>query len=291
MEIIYICGGIVRFETILISLYIFCLVAEWRFSVRKQCQVFEKTSTIRNITIGLISLSTDFLFSLGSLPLMHCLYTHYRWFQFDSHTLLSWLLLFLLLDFVEYWFHRLSHEINLLWLAHIVHHQSETYNLTTGLRTSFLIPIFNTAFYLIFPLLSFETAQLLLLIFVQGIYQLLIHTEFCGKWGILEKIIVTPSVHRVHHGRNAIYLDKNYGKVLLIWDRIFRTWQEETEAVDYGVVSYKDERNPLASMLFPINRVIRYATRLNGRKRRQLILGSPSKAEELIQDYKSGKQT
>ena len=133
------------------------------------------------------------------------------------------------MTFLYYWYHRISHERQLFWGSHVVHHQSEDYNLSTALRqtsTSFLTTwvFFIPCFFLGMPIymyVSIATAHL--------VYQFWVHTQHIPKLGILEWFMVTPSNHRVHHAQNADYIDKNYGGLLIIWDRLFGTFKEEDE--------------------------------------------------------------
>lgn len=215
---------------------------EFFINNRKGIGVYEKKSSIQNIKIGIIAFVFDFGFSYISLPIFYWLY-QFAIIKFDGFEILSFILFFILIDFEEYWVHRFFHEINIFWAAHSVHHQSNYFNLTIGLRSSFLVPIINVIFYFIFPLLGCKPEIMLLIIFVQGIYQLVIHTELIPKLGLLESIFVTPSIHRVHHGCNEIYIDKNYGKVFIFWDKIFNTYQPETEKVIYGIKDINSNKN------------------------------------------------
>ncbi len=146
-------------------------------------------------------------------------------------------------DFCYYWFHRLSHEVRILWAGHVNHHSSTHYNLSTALRqswTTFASPLFYLPLALlgIHPLVIVTTHSLNL------IYQFWIHTELIGRLGPLEWVLNTPSHHRVHHGRNVRYLDRNHGGILIVWDRLFGTFQEEDERVDFGLTKNLDSYNP-----------------------------------------------
>lgn len=172
------------------------------------------------------------------------LYEHFRIF-FVEPTLLNWILLFVALDFFYYWFHRLSHEINLLWAAHIVHHQSEEYNLSVALRQSWFQGIFSSVFYLPLALIGFNPIMFVTISSFNTLYQFWIHTRVIGKLGPLEWIFNTPSHHRVHHGSNPKYIDKNHGGTLIVWDRIFGTFQEEEEEPFYGITHPLNSWNPV----------------------------------------------
>ncbi|MEL7298521.1 MAG: sterol desaturase family protein [Pseudomonadota bacterium] len=166
-----------------------------------------------------------------------------EWFDASLRGVSLWLLALVCWDFCYYWKHRLGHEISIFWAAHSVHHQSEEYNLTTALRqtsTDFLIGwiVYVPLFLLGMPLHVFITVSA-----VDLIYQFWVHTRHIDKLGWADYIFVTPSNHRVHHAQNARYIDKNYGGILIIWDRLFGTFEPENDAdpVVFGV------RKPLAS--------------------------------------------
>jgi sterol desaturase/sphingolipid hydroxylase (fatty acid hydroxylase superfamily) len=154
-------------------------------------------------------------------------------------------LLFLGVDCAYYWFHRISHVVNAPWAAHAVHHQSEEYNLTVALRQGAFQPFFSWIFYLPLALVGFPPLWFLAMTAFNTIYQFWIHTRLIGKLGPLEWVLNTPSHHRVHHGRNPKYLDKNHAGTLIIWDRLFGTFQEEEEEPVYGIVRPLASWNPV----------------------------------------------
>lgn len=146
-----------------------------------------------------------------------------------------WIALFLLVDLAYYWAHRMSHEINLFWGGHVVHHQSEEYNLSVALRQSSFQVVWTFFFYLPLAVAGFETTDFLLISAFNTLYQFWIHTETINRMGWLEYILNTPSHHRVHHGRDPKYIDKNHAGTLIIWDKMFGTFQEEEERPTYGI--------------------------------------------------------
>jgi len=154
-----------------------------------------------------------------------------------------WLLALLAFDFCYYWSHRFGHEVSVLWASHAVHHQSEDYNLSTALRQTSTGFIFNWIFYVPLFVLGMPLQVFLTVNALDLIYQFWVHTQQIGKLGWADRVLVTPSNHRVHHAQNEIYIDKNYGGILILWDRLFGTFQEELadEPVVFGV------RKPLAS--------------------------------------------
>jgi len=147
----------------------------------------------------------------------------------------AWVALFFLDDFAYYWFHRISHEVRVFWASHVVHHSSQYFNLSTALRQTWT-PMTYLPFWLPIALLGFQPWMIFTMQAISLMYQFWIHTERIHKlprW--FEFLFNTPSHHRVHHGSNDIYLDRNYGGILIIWDRIFGTFQGEEEKVSYGL--------------------------------------------------------
>ena len=156
----------------------------------------------------------------------------------------TWAVAFLVADFTYYWMHRLEHEHRILWASHSVHHSSEDYNLTVALRLSIIESAIEWIFLIPMVLLGFNPfVATVALVFVAQ-YQTWIHTKHIAKLGWLDEIFNTPSVHRVHHGSNEHYLDKNYGGVLIVWDKLFGTFQREEEEVVYGLTTSIDTNNP-----------------------------------------------
>jgi len=163
-------------------------------------------------------------------------YQNFAIFHIEAN-LWTWIILFLFTDFLWYWYHRYSHEINLLWAAHVVHHQSEDYNFTVAARITIFQAVFRSLFWAFIPLLGFPPFMMTAILLVHGVYPFFSHTQTVGNLGVLERIFVTPSHHRVHHSSNEIYLDKNYGDILIIWDRLFGTFipEQKEEPCVYGL--------------------------------------------------------
>ena len=163
-----------------------------------------------------------------------------------SNTWWVWVLLFLAADFCYYWFHRLAHEISLLWGSHVVHHQSEEYNLTVALRQAWYQGAFSFVFYLPLALIGFEPKMFFVVSQIITLYQFWIHTKLINKMHpAVEYIFNTPSHHRVHHGVNPKYIDKNHAGTLIIWDRMFGTFHPEDEEVVFGITKQPNSWNPI----------------------------------------------
>ncbi len=165
-------------------------------------------------------------------------------------TWVTWFGGLLVADFLAYWHHRLSHEINFLWAAHIVHHQSEDINISTVFRVSFFAVINRSLFFIWMPVFGFPPALALSTILFVGAFQFVTHSRLIGKLGFLEKIFSTPSNHRVHHARNEKYIDHNYGHVFMFWDHMFGTYTPEEEEPDYGITTGFTSENAYNSVFF-----------------------------------------
>ena len=157
----------------------------------------------------------------------------------------SWLLAILVADLSYYWMHRLEHEVRVLWSYHVVHHSSPEFNLTTAYRLAWTEGLVGWLFFVPMILIGFDPVQTLVAILVGLTYQTWIHTTKIGRMGWLDGILNTPSAHRVHHGANDRYLDRNYGGILMIWDRMFGTYQAEEDPVTFGITKPLNSANPL----------------------------------------------
>lgn len=156
----------------------------------------------------------------------------------------AWALLFLADDLTFYWCHRFMHEVRVLWAGHVNHHSSQEYNFATALRQGWWEDIFKYVFWIWLPLVGFHPIMIFFMMQFSLIYQFFIHTELVNKLGVLEKFMNTPSHHRVHHSSDLHYLDKNYAGVLIIWDKMFGSFAEETFQPKYGLTVNIDTKNP-----------------------------------------------
>jgi sterol desaturase/sphingolipid hydroxylase (fatty acid hydroxylase superfamily) len=217
-----------------VPLFIGLILLEYFIARRRKLAYFNLHNSIANISIGIAERLCDVLVTGAFYFVYDYVQKHYGIFHIQPGMLL-WLLLLLSTDFVWYWYHRLAHEINILWAVHVVHHQSEDYNYTVSARITVLQAFVRTGFWIILPFLGFPATMITTMLLIHGIYPFFIHTRLIGKLGILEYILVTPSHHRVHHASNEKYLDKNYGDVFIIWDKLFGTFQKEEEEAVYGL--------------------------------------------------------
>jgi sterol desaturase/sphingolipid hydroxylase (fatty acid hydroxylase superfamily) len=199
-----------------------------------------------NFSIGLVDRAFTKLFWTGIMfAAMQAVATHAQLHPMDMNHWWAWPLAILLSDFAFYWYHRAGHEIRLFWAVHNVHHSSTFYNFSTSVRLSWLEGLLRWPFWVILPLAGFSAEVTMIAYMVVRLYQVLLHNEYVGKLGVLEYILSTPSHHRVHHARNEQYLDKNYGGITILWDRLFGTFAVEEEKVDYGLVKQLESNNLL----------------------------------------------
>ncbi|MBO9562346.1 MAG: sterol desaturase family protein [Niastella sp.] len=228
-----------------VPLFVSFMILEYVVARRKKLPYFNLHHSIANISVGIAERLMD-VWVVGIFYFMYdYIQKHYGLFQIKPNLLL-WILLLLCTDFMWYWYHRLAHEINIFWAAHIVHHQSEDFNYTVSARITVLQAFIRTGFWAVLPLLGFPASMITSILLVHGLYPFFIHTRLIGKLGILEYVFVTPSHHRVHHASNEQYLDKNYGDVFIIWDKLFGTFQKEEDDIEikYGLT------HPLKSYSF-----------------------------------------
>lgn len=235
-----------KVDYIALSIPIFFLLIgiELIIAIVTKRKLYRFNDSITNISLGIGQQVTGIFMKTALFFGYLYLYNHYRSWTISS-TLLNWVLLFLAVDFFYYWFHRLSHEVNAMWAAHIVHHQSEEYNLSVALRQSWFQSAFSWVFYLPLAFLGFDPIMFLTISSFNTLYQFWIHTRTIGRMGVLEWVLNTPSHHRVHHGSNPKYIDKNHAGTLIIWDRMFGTFQEEEEEVVYGITKPLESWNPV----------------------------------------------
>lgn len=228
-----------------VPLFFLLIAIELLLEKIKGTDYYRVNDSINSLTAGVLSRMTGIVKLLLPLTIYVLVFEQVAVFSLPS-TWWMWLIAFVLYDFCYYWNHRLGHEMNILWAAHVVHHSSEEYNLTTALRqsgSSFL----SWIFYLPMAILGFDPVVLITVGSLNLIYQFWVHTRHIPKLGWFEWVFVTPSNHRVHHAQNQIYIDRNYGGVFILWDRIFGSFQEELEEEKpiYGIRKALKSWNPL----------------------------------------------
>ncbi len=208
--------------------------------------------TLINVYLCILNGSVDLLFRAVYLVILSYVFS-FHIISFSFNPLIYWPLLFLLEDIAFYVEHRVDHYCRFFWAVHVTHHSSEEFNLTTGFRSSVLQPLYRFIYFLPLVLLGFEPIDIVFMYSLTQIYGILVHTQYINKMpGWFEAIFVSPSHHRVHHASNIRYLDKNMGMVLIIWDKLFGTFQEEVpgDPVIYGLTKRMENPHHLSKIIF-----------------------------------------
>lgn len=219
---------------LVVPLFLFFLYLEYYFTKRKNLEVYKYESSIANVSIGIAERFFNLFVSASFYSVFVWVYNNYALFSIDA-TWYTAIIVLLVADFVWYWYHRLGHQINLFWAAHIVHHHSEEFNFTAATRITTIQALIRTPFWCLMPLIGFHPKQVLGVLVFHGMYSFFTHTQWIKIPQWVENFLITPSLHGVHHASNEKYLDKNFGDVFVFWDKIFGTFQKEVEKPVYGI--------------------------------------------------------
>lgn len=226
-----------------IPAFLLLLTAEAVFDAVMRRDLYEFRDTLASLSMGVGNVIVN-LFSkamvFGIFTWLHrfsIFHLGYAWWV--------WLLAFFADDFSYYWFHRASHECRFFWASHVVHHSSQRYNLGTALRQTWTGSFFSFVFWAWMPLVGFTPVMVLTMQAISLLYQFWVHTEVVRRIGPLEQVLNTPSHHRVHHASNPQYIDRNHAGTLIIWDRMFGTFEPEDERCIYGLTRNINSYNPL----------------------------------------------
>lgn len=227
-----------------IPLFIVAMILEGTWTRRHAAaKGYEPRDTAASLTMGLAAVIVSGFTKLLSVPLFVALYDH-RLADIGS-AWWAWIVLLFAEDLCYYWFHRVHHEVRLFWGCHVNHHSSQYFNLSTALRQPLLTPLTGPMFWAPLPLVGFPPWMVLTAQAWSLLYQFWLHTEVVDRLGPLEWIMNTPSHHRVHHGKNLEYLDKNHAGIFILWDRLFGTFAQERAKVVYGLTKDIQTFNPL----------------------------------------------
>jgi sterol desaturase/sphingolipid hydroxylase (fatty acid hydroxylase superfamily) len=253
-------AGALRFA---LPMFVLLMIVELIVAKVKKNDVIKSMDAVSSLSSGL----TNTLFKILGITIYIVTYDfllkHIVFFPIQSKVL-QYIIGFLVLDFYVYWWHRWRHQYNILWNEHLIHHSSEEYNLPVALRQT-IADFINPATLLFAPAavfgISLETLTILGVVMLFGGFWY--HTELIGKMGFLEHFLVTPSHHRIHHAINPIYIDKNYGGILIVWDKIFGTFQEELPDVKpiYGITRPVQTWNPIKINFLHITLLVKDAWR------------------------------
>lgn len=259
-----------------VPFFFFFILLEYYISKKKGKSLHSFSITMANLNVGIAERLID-AFTAGGFYFFY-VYLHDNFAIFDiKPSILLWIVLLLATDFVWYWYHRFGHEINLFWGFHVVHHSSEEFNYSAAARITVFQAVVRTLFWSILPIIGFPPHMISVLLIIHGIYPFFTHTQLIGRLGILEYIFVTPTHHGVHHASNEVYLDKNYGDMFIIWDKLFGTFAEKTETPVYGLTKQLESKSFLWQHFHFLVEIAYSVSQTKGLlSKLKVIFGSPS---------------
>jgi sterol desaturase/sphingolipid hydroxylase (fatty acid hydroxylase superfamily) len=233
-------------------IYIVVIAAEIILSNLHLKKYYTLKDTLMNVYLCVLNGGIDLLFRAVYLVILAALF-RFHFISFSFNPVIYWFLLFIAEDLAFYFEHRVDHFCRIFWAVHVTHHSSEEFNLTTGFRSSVLQPLYRFIYFIPLVLLGFRPLDIVFMYSLTQIYGILVHTRYIEKmpaW--FEAVFVSPAHHRVHHASNIRYLDKNLGMVLIIWDKIFGTFQEEIkeDPVKYGLTKPMSQPYHLTNIIF-----------------------------------------
>ena len=271
-----------NFIALAIPFFVFFMFLEYYISKKKNRKLHNFNESIANLNVGIVERISDLLTTGSFFFVFDWLNKNYSFFKIEP-TVISWISLFLITDLVWYWYHRFGHRVNIFWAAHIVHHQSDDFNFTAAARITIFQAIARGFFWSILPIIGFNAEMITVLLLIHGTYPFFTHTQLIGKLGWLEYIIVTPTHHKLHHSSNEEYLDKNYGDMLIIWDKIFGTYVNETVEPRYGLTKSLNSYSFLWQHFYYILELVVAFNRAKTIKEKlKVIFGGPEKIDARI---------
>jgi alkylglycerol monooxygenase len=266
-------ANIITFATPVFFLLIFI---ELFVSRRMKKDVYRLDDSINSIGLGILSQIVAVFTRVLALGVYAAAYNHFAITNLSDSSITVWILALIGYDFCYYWLHRFGHEFSVLWAAHVVHHQSEEYNLSTALRQTSTGALLGWVFYIPLAIAGVPPVVFAGVAMIDLLYQFWIHTQLIGKLGWFDHVFASPSNHRVHHAVNDKYLDKNYGGILILWDKIFGTFEAEDDKDPpvYGTRSQLKSWNPLWANLEIYSAMITNMSRTNSWRNRFKIIVS-----------------
>ena len=242
-------GSGINYVTLAVPFFFLLIGLELVAGLVQHKKLYRFNDSVNDLSCGIVDQILNVFLHVALLASYIFLFEHFRLFDIaEAPPAAKWVAAIGLLfgvDFCFYWFHRIAHEYAAPWATHVVHHQSEEYNLAVALRQRALESCFAWVFYLPLAVIGFPPIWFVAMKGINLVYQFWIHTEAIDRLGPLEWVMNTPSHHRVHHARNPKYLDKNYAGMFIIWDRMFGTFQLEEEQPVYGITKPLHSWNPL----------------------------------------------
>lgn len=227
------------------------VIIEFTVSFVQKKKLYRLNDTLTSINIGLFSQFVNSTFYVFGVAMYGLIEARYGTFDWSADSFLTWCFALVLYDFLYYWVHRAGHMVNLFWAAHVTHHSSEEFNLSTAMRQSSTGFYFKWVFYIPLAVLGVPVEVYAVVALIDLLYQYWVHTQLIGRMGWMEKVFVTPANHRVHHGQNDYCIDKNFGGIFCLWDKLFGTYADEKddEPVVFGIRTPLQSWNPVWSNL------------------------------------------
>jgi len=261
---------------LLVGLLVVLTLAEMWFSYRENRHYYEKRDTFTNVYLTFLAFLLGLATNGSGLLVLSFAY-RFRFFS-QSQSFFYWVALVIFQDFLYWVLHYIGHVCRIFWAMHVTHHSSEHFNLSTGFRSTVFEPLYRSFIYLPLPLLGFHPADILYAYLLTQLYGSLVHTQYkikLPKW--YDFVFVTPAHHRVHHGSNVRYLDKNMGMMFILWDRLFGTFQDEdpAEPVKYGLVKQPAHLGPVNVLFHEWKALIKDAQKAPGLKNKILYFIMP----------------
>lgn len=276
---------------IAIPFFFLSIIIEFAWGRFKKTNFYNFEDTITNLNLGIGSQAFNTLLKLLLMTIYEFIYLNIAPVKIES-SLWSFILCLVIFDFIFYWAHRWGHELNIFWGAHIVHHQSQEYNLSVALRQSWFHNALAFVLFLPIPLLGFDPMIFAAAAGVSTLYQYWIHTKWIKSLGWFEWIFNSPSHHRVHHAINPKYLDKNYAAVFIVWDRLFGTFQKEEEEPVYGITVPLNSWNPVWANIHFYGDVLKAWKKMKGlRSKAALLFRGPEYLGKLLGQKAEAKQS
>ena len=242
-----------------VPFFLLALLVELIYGIAIKKNTYRLNDAISNLFMGTLRTANKLIVIGAAGYVFFLAETHFALWRLDSTSPATWIFAFIIYDFFYYWFHRISHERQIFWASHAAHHQSEDYNLSTALRQTSTGAFVSWIFYIPIFLMGVPSYVFVSVASLNLIYQFWVHSEHIPKLGWYENYFVTASNHRVHHAQNDQYIDKNYGGVFIIWDRMFGTHkvEDENEACIYGIRSTLNTFNPIWANLHVYSKIIK----------------------------------
>jgi|TARA_A100001011_G_scaffold152114_1_gene160594 sterol desaturase/sphingolipid hydroxylase (fatty acid hydroxylase superfamily) len=257
------------------------ILIEVLFSSLNNKKLYRKNDTL--CTIGLLTGNILMVFLVKGITLaIHIYLYQYRIFDLSSliPIWMMWILAFVLIDLVFYFYHRVSHRSRFLWAVHMSHHSSEEMNFAVSFRQAWLGPISKIPFFIFLPIVGIDPTIIAIAGVISTLWGIVGHTQIIKNLGPFEYIFNTPSHHRVHHGSNKQYIDKNYGNLLIVWDRMFGTFEPEKESVKYGLVKNVKTFNPIKITFMEWSNILKDIKNSNNIKESLYLFFGPPKTKE-----------